>query len=89
MLCWRCESCFAKYSMPKIPFHTTLDQYIRLHGCPRCSHHLEDLGSPQMESQMTFEEVLLRMKMRGEEEKGKEKEVEVEEVASPWYEDYR
>lgn len=83
MLCWRCESCFSKHSMPKIPFHTSLEQYIRQHGCPRCSHHLEDLGSPDLESQVTIEELLLqRMKIAGSEK-------DLEETACSWYEDYR
>lgn len=68
--------------MPKIPFHTNMEQYIRQHRCPRCSHHLEDLGGPDLESQFTFEEVLLRMKMAGLEK-------DRDETASPWYDDYR
>lgn len=83
MLCWRCESCFSKHSMPKIPFHTSLEQYIRQHGCPRCSHHLEDLGSPELESHVTIEELLFqRMKIAGSEK-------DLEEAACSWYEDYR
>ncbi|KAJ5111162.1 hypothetical protein N7532_001697 [Penicillium argentinense] len=82
MLCWRCESCFAKHNMPRTPYHTSMGQYIRQHGCPRCSHHLEDLGGPESEAQMTFEEVLLHMKMAGLER-------HVEETVSFWYEDYR
>ncbi|KAJ5572594.1 hypothetical protein N7450_009578 [Penicillium hetheringtonii] len=74
---------FRKHSMPKIPFHTSLEQYIRQHGCPRCSHHLEDLGSPELESHVTIEELLFqRMKIAGSEK-------DLEEAACSWYEDYR
>lgn len=84
MLCWRCENCFVKHNMPKVPFHTSMEQYIRQHGCPRCSHHLEDLGSPDLESRFSFEEILLRMRVTSSEK-------DLGEVANPssWYEDYR
>jgi hypothetical protein len=46
---------------------------------------LEDLGGPDLESRVSFEEVLLRMRMAREEGDL------IEEVPTPssWYEDYR